>query len=295
MIHAGIVGCSGYVGENLLWFLNDHPEVQIGAGVSSSLAGKKVHEVYPGIASDLELTEMDLSLLSEMDIVFLAVPHGHAAEMVEDLDTKVIDMTSDHRLSHTYGLPELDPSTIASSELVANPGCYATACNLAVLPVREYIDGVVFDCISGYSGGGRNGTHDHAGNITAYKLTQHFHRKEIEMVTGKEVAFTPHVADVFSGIMCTAHVFLDHKVDPGELQKLYEDHYMGTMTKVCSNVPSTKDVVGTPFCHIGGFESFGINGIVIISVIDNLLKGAATQAVENMNLMFGLEREVGLV
>ena len=241
----------------------------------------------PDASYDMLFSSLSIPELNAMDVVFLAVPHGKAKPIVSELETKVIDMTGDHRLTHTYGIPELFGSDIKEASIVANPGCYATACILAAYPLKDYTYLAVFDCISGYSGAGKNCSFDHEDNMIAYKLMDHFHNYEIKKVLGTDVSFTPHVVDTFAGIMCTAHLYLDEKVD---VDSLY-DCYSG-FVQVVSKLPCTKDVVGTPYCHIA-FEVKG-DEVVVVSVIDNLMKGAASQAIQNMNIMFGLEPEEGL-
>lgn len=296
MVSIGIVGASGYVGNNLLKILKQHEHASVKIATSSSLAGQPISKEFPGLDYDLEFTALSIDKLNSMDIVFLAVPHGEAKAIVPKLETKVIDLTSDHRVTHTYGLPEVFKEEIKHAGIVANPGCYATACILSVYPIKGMVDKVVFDCISGYSGGGKNARekYDYGENIIAYKLTQHDHKKEMKKVLGIDFSFTPHVADTFSGIMCTAHVFMSQPCNPEMVKETYKRYYHDTLTGVVDRIPCTKEVVGTPYCLIGGFEQEQ-NELVIISVIDNLMKGAASQAVENMNIMLGFDPKEGLL
>ena len=294
MITAGIVGGSGFVGQSILRLLLKHPGVKIGPVVSENHVGKKVSEVASDIPCDISFSPMDLGALNACDVVFLAVPHGKAAPLVKDLKCKIIDMTADHRLSKTYGLPEINKQKIAGSDLIANPGCYATASILSAYPLKEHIKYAVFDCISGYSGGGVNNAYDYQENMIAYKLTDHFHIKEMSKVLGFDLSFTPHVVNAFAGIMCTAHIQLDGPTDVNGVKEAYTKFYEGSNTMVADGIPCTKEVVGTPMCKIGGFAQDKPDRIVVISVIDNLLKGAASQAVENMNIMFGLGQKEGL-
>ncbi len=272
MIKAGVVGSSGYIGEKLLQELDKHPAVELCIASSTSLTGQAIGK--------LQYTKLTISDLSEMDVVFLAVPHGKAKDIASHLNCNVIDLSADHRLTNTYGLPEINKLSIAHSKLIANPGCYATACILSVYPIKEKIQNVVFDCISGYSGGGKNHTFNVNENIIAYKLTDHFHKQEMSKVLGIPISFTPHVVNTFSGIMCTAHIFLTEPVK--NIRTLYKEFYKNT--KIVDHIPTTKEVVSTSNCIIGGFDQSG-NEIVIISVVDNLLKGAVSQAIENMEIM----------
>lgn len=321
MINAAIVGGSGYAGYNLMKILLGHKQVELKIVTSETHAGKNISEIFPDIKSNLKFSHITIQDLNRQDIVFLSVPHGKAKELASRLKCKIIDLTSDHRLTHTYGLPEIFSGKISKSGFVANPGCYATACILAAYPLKDSIDHAVFDCISGYSGGGKNNNYDYMENIIAYKLTDHNHIPEITKTLGISFSFTPHVVNTFSGIMCTAHIFLKGKTNAVEIRNQYKKFYAGTFTKVADDdkIPCTKEVTGTPYCQIGGFEEVKYHGIlessrnsklfdaiknsndngatneiVIISVIDNLMKGAASQAVENMNLMFGLNHDEGL-
>ncbi len=300
MINAAIVGGSGYAGHNLMKILLGHKKVELKIVTSETHAGKNVSDIFTDLKCNLKFSHITIPDLNRQDIVFLSVPHGKAKQIASQLKCKIIDLTSDHRLTHTYGLPEIFSDRISKSGFVANPGCYATACILAAYPLKDSIDHAVFDCISGYSGGGKNNSYDYMENIIAYKLTGHNHIPEISKTLGISFSFTPHVVNAFSGIMCTAHLFLKKSIDTAEIKNQYREFYEGTFTKVAddSTIPCTKDVTGTPYCHIGGFEEVknsNDNEIIIVSVIDNLMKGAASQAVENMNLMFGLDHSVGLI
>jgi len=291
-IKVGIVGGSGYAGEMLIKLLSKHPHVKIGAVCSTSIVGENI----PG--TELTYSSLSLDILNKMDIVFLSVPHGKASPLISRLKCKVIDMSSDSRLSAYYGIPELEKKKkkIIDDNLVANPGCYATACILSAYPIKNRIKKVVFDCISGYSGGGKKASekYDYEGNIIAYDLVDHFHIKEISKALDAKISFTPHVVDAFSGIMCTAHIFLKKKVSASQVKKIYSKFYNGTFTHVYDKVPCSKDAVKTPYCLIGGFEIDSNCCLAVVSVIDNLMKGAASQAVENMNMMFGMKHDVGL-
>ena len=156
---------------------------------------------------------------------------------------------------------------------------------------------MVFDCISGYSGGGKNHGYDYGENIIAYRLTDHNHLKEMSHALGTRPSFTPHVVNTFRGLMCTAHLKLKKPVEArAELLASYQQYYKGSFTRVSEEIPCTKDVLGTPYCQIGALsiEEGAGDHVVAVSVIDNLLKGAASRAIENLNLMFGLPRTAGL-
>lgn len=295
MIKVAIVGGSGYVGNILLKTLLNHEYVDVKIVTSTSQQGKKVCEVFPEIDSELVLSKFNYKDINKMDVVFLAVPHGKAKSIVPKLKCKIIDITSDHRLTEIYGLPEIFGNKIRGSKFIANPGCYATACILSTYPIQDLIKYTVFDCISGYSGGGRVAKYDYQENIIAYKLSKHYQIKELSNILNFNFSFTPHIVNTFSGLMCTAHIFLKNKIKLTEIKNQYKKYYKNSFTKIIENIPSTKnDVVNTPYCNIGGFEFDKNNQLVIVSVIDNLYKGAATQAIENMNLMFKLDHKEGL-
>ncbi|MEE4311302.1 MAG: Asd/ArgC dimerization domain-containing protein [candidate division KSB1 bacterium] len=289
MIRAGIVGGSGLVGFNLARLLR-RENVRIGMITSSTLAGKSVREYYgkefdKEIDTGLHFTAIEFDQLNELDIVFLAVPHGDAKQISANITTRIIDMSADHRLEWTYGLPEIYAQGIRASERIANPGCYATACILSVYPIRDMIEDIVFDCISGYSGGGKNPSYDYHGNIIAYKLRDHHHVREISHELGMNISFAPHVIDTFSGLMCTAHIRLKRKLPIDDVVLKYQNQYQNTRTRVMRDIPDTKMVVDSDVCVIGGFVYDNNDKLVVVSVIDNLMKGAASQALENMRLM----------
>jgi N-acetyl-gamma-glutamyl-phosphate reductase len=290
MIKVGVVGASGYAGQNIIKLLMGHKSAGVKVLVSNTSAGEK------DPTTGLTYIAFSSELLSQMDVVFLAVPHGVAQALCPQIKTKVIDMSVDHRLSHTYGLPEVFAEEIQRADLVGNPGCYATAAILSVYPIKDYIQSVVVDCISGFSGAGKNAREkfDYEENIIAYALTDHFHIQEIQKVLGVNSSFTPHVVPVFSGLMATAHIFLKEGAENLPFKKIYEDFYRHTYTQIKDAVPQTKEVKGSPYCHIGGFLKDANGRLVVVSVIDNLMKGAASQGIENMNLMFGLFHGEGL-
>ena len=212
MIKVAIVGGSGYVGNILLKILLNHKYVDVKIVTSTSQQGKKVCEVFPEMDSELVLSKFNYKDINKMDVVFLAIPHGKAKSIVSKLKCKIIDITSDHRLTEIYGLPEIFGNKIKGSTFIANPGCYATACILATYPIQDLIKYTVFDCISGYSGGGNVAKYNYQENIIAYKLSNHYQIKELLNILNFRFSFTPHVVNTFSGLMCTAHIFLKDKI-----------------------------------------------------------------------------------
>ncbi len=328
MIKAGIIGGAGYTGLELVRLLLMHPEVKISVVTSRRYKGKKVSDVNPHLFPFIELEYEDVyteEIADRSDIAFVAVPHGSAMEYVPELmarGTRVIDLSADYRLKKAdyeriykrehkdreerdavYGLTELHPE-VADADLVANPGCYPTGAILAVAPlVKEgIVKQVVFDSKSGISGGGvepseRSHFPNLAENIIPYEVTSHRHVAEMRNELHVKVSFTPHVIPSIRGILTTAHVFLD---DSGlkthaELEGIYKQFYDDKIfIRLKRGTPSLSSVRGTNFCDIGFEIEEKSDRIVVVSAIDNLVKGGAGQAIQNMNLMFGLDEREGL-
>ena len=223
-----------------------------------------------------------------------------------DESIRIIDISSDFRFDETwtYGLPELNQAAIQTSSRVANPGCYATATQLALLPLINQVTGVptAFG-ISGYSGAGRtpsdkNNPERLANNILPYSLTDHTHEREVSRHLQRAVRFMPHVASFFRGITITVNVKMADEIEETELLPLFEDYYKSfPLVQVTDSIPEIQQVAGTNRAVVGGFavDPRDRRRVAIVSVIDNLRKGAASQAVQNMNLMFGFPSEKGLV
>ena len=294
MIKIGIVGITGYAGENLYRLLYNHPHADIRMICARSSQGKPVSSLYNDIKSEQVISPIDYEKLNKTDLVFLAVPHGTAKEIAEHIKVKIIDFTGDHRLTHPYGLPEFFKQEIKTARIIANPGCYATSCLLASLPIKDKIESAVFHSLSGYSGGGRNHQYETKDNVIPYKLTSHRHNLEMERFLGDHFIFTPHVIDTLRGILTTSQIFFKEKQSKEEIIEIFREQYRSSLTKVIEGIPQLRDAVNTPFCYIGGFEQKYPKHISIISAIDNLLKGAASQAIENMNILFGLNPSEGL-
>ncbi|MDP3742030.1 MAG: N-acetyl-gamma-glutamyl-phosphate reductase [Candidatus Micrarchaeota archaeon] len=321
MKKVGIIGASGYTGHELVKLLTKHSGVELAFLNSHSYSGKKVSDLYSDFADEkLQYTDCSVEEINKMDVdlVFLALPAGHAIEISNQLDSgvKIVDLGADFRFKDmqkykevynvetdlenndaVYGLPELFRNEIKNAKIVANPGCYATACILASLPIVKFAKYIVFDCKSGWSGAGKESRYAKnpamlKDNLIPYKLTKHRHKYEVEQFIKTPLSFTPHVLETFRGLMSTCHVLLNDKVNP---LQLYEDFYKSEpFVSVSQNIPELTHVVGTNQCNIGGFEVDENNQLVIVSVIDNLLKGASGQAVQNMNLMLGFYEKEGL-
>lgn len=325
MKSVGIIGASGFTGHELVQLLGRHELVDLKVLNSRSYAGKKVSSLYSDFEGDEVYTGYSLDEINELglDLLFLALPHAKSMDTIAALnttDTKLIDLSADYRFKDSdtyekvygraplttehewvYGLPELFKADIQTAHTVANPGCYATASILAAYPIRDQATHIVFDCKSGWSGAGRDSSfaknpellHD---NLIAYNLTKHRHKYEIEQFITSPLSFTPHVFDTFQGMMCTAHVLLKSTITSDEIRKRYQDFYAdAAFVRVSEAIPQVRQTQKNNFCDIGGFEIDETNQLVIVSTIDNLWKGAAGQAVQNMNLMLGFDETAGLL
>ncbi|TGC08446.1 N-acetyl-gamma-glutamyl-phosphate reductase [Methanolobus halotolerans] len=330
MINAGIIGASGYTGGELMRLFLNHPEVNIVAATSRKLAGKPVSGTHRHLKGFLDLKFQDLGpgeARESCDVAFLAVPHGAAMDIVPELlggDLKVIDLSADYRLKPdafkeaygfehrdprdaVYGLVELHPE-VAEQSFIANPGCYPTGASLAAAPLAKagMISSVIFDSKSGVTGAGIAPTEtshypNMAENVQAYKLTTHRHVAEFTQELNRldnsltNISFTPHVVPAIRGILTTAHVFTKDKMSTDDVRTLYEDMYRNKpFVRVLDGLPSLGSVRGSNFCDIGFEADKRNNRVVVVSAIDNLVKGASGQAIQNMNLMFGLDEKLGL-
>ncbi len=310
MIRVGIVGGRGYVGGELIRLLVDHPNCQIAYVGSASLSGQLVTEhIDLSLDGNLVFQPLDASTMLNCgaDIWILAQPNGEAAFWVEQLTdsgARFLDISYDHRLdpNWVYGLPERNRDQIRDARWVSNPGCYATATQLALVPALDWIaDTPTAFGISGYSGAGkkpseRNDPARLANNLIPYSLVGHGHEIEISHHLQQAVNFIPHVAAFFRGISVTLNLPLRQSIDLETAVNLYQNHFASEpFVQVQQGIPEIRDVCETNQAIIGGFciESTG-KRLVVISVIDNLLKGAASQAIQNLNLMFNLDETLGL-
>ncbi len=326
----GIIGGSGYTGGELLRLLAGHPEANVVAVTSRNRKGQKVSDTHTHLRKIYDIEFEDLGaddVASRSDVVFTAVPHGTAMQVVPTLleaGVKVIDLSADYRLKTTvfekvykmkhtdprdavYGIPELHPE-VPEQSFIANPGCYPTGASLAAAPLADagLIERAVFDSKSGISGAGAEPSlvshyPNMAENIQAYKLTNHRHRAEIVQeltrldATLKKISFTPHVIPSVRGILTTAHIFVKKELDMDELTEIYNKFYKNKpFIRLINGIPMLGGVRGSNFCDIGFEIEQGSDRIVIISAIDNLVKGASGQAIQNMNLMSGLDETMGL-
>ncbi|NCI47653.1 N-acetyl-gamma-glutamyl-phosphate reductase [Sediminibacterium soli] len=317
-IKAGIVGGAGYTGGEMIRLLINHPQAEIAFINSSSNAGNPVTRIHADLAGDTDMLFTD-KLSNDIDVLFLCVGHGDAKKFLDQNpvadNVKVIDLSQDFRLKSrdtsgenrkfVYGLPELNREAIRDAKNIANPGCFATAIQLGLLPLakRGILGEVYTTGITGSTGAGQglNATSHfswRANNVQAYKTLQHQHINEIHQSlrqlqedTKAHVHFVPWRGDFARGIYVTSIVHC--ALDVAELQSMYELFYAGqAFTHVLDKMIDLKQVVNTNKCLIH-IEKQG-DKLAIHSAIDNLLKGASGQAVQNMNLLFGFDETTGL-
>lgn len=310
MTRVGLVGGRGYVGEELLRLLLPHPDIELAFAVSRSLAGQALTAVHDGLPDcGLEFTALSAAEAAgqDLDLLVLALGNGEAAAWVEAFDAAghpaaILDISADyrHHPDWVYGLPEQRRDALAGARRVANPGCYATAAMLALWPVREHLASApsLFG-VSGYSGAGRspsprNDPQRLADNLVPYRLTGHVHEAEVSHQLGREVRFMPHVAGFFRGLSMTVSMTLRQEL---ELAAIYARCYADEpLVELSDEPPELAAVRGTARAAVGGWclDARDPRRAVVVSVIDNLGKGAATQALQNLNLMCGQPELTGL-
>jgi N-acetyl-gamma-glutamyl-phosphate reductase len=317
-----IIGASGYTGGELMRLLLTHSTATVTCATSRSLAGTPIDAVHPHLKGLIDLTFSNPAIGEiDADFVFLAVPHTVAmqyAGKLRDQGIRVVDLSADYRLPretyekvygvpHTdyfsapYGLPELHRNEVKNATFVANPGCFPTGAVLAAAPLAPYAKAIIFDSKTGVSGAGNTVTEtthypNVADNISPYKWTRHRHLSEIQMEISRlgsqaKCYFTPHLVPVNRGILTTAHVLLTEPMVQNDVENLYRKFYQG-MYFVRYQNPSLAAVRGSNFCDVS-VESEG-GRVVAISALDNLVKGASGQAIQNMNIMCGFVEDDGL-
>jgi N-acetyl-gamma-glutamyl-phosphate reductase len=319
-IKAGIVGGAGYTGGELIRILINHPDVEITFINSQSSAGKPVYAVHPDLAGETQLAFVS-TLSNDIDVLFLCVGHGDAKKFLQENEISpkihIIDLSQDFRLlqegkpaafkdqAFVYGLPELNKEEIKNAKHIANPGCFATAIQLGLLPLAKtgLLRAVYTTGITGSTGAGQGMTTTshfswRANNIQAYKTLTHQHLNEIGQSLKQlqpngnfDINFVPWRGDFTRGIFVSSQLHAEANID--ELYQMYEKFYAAHPFTVVSREPIfLKQVVNTNKCILQ-LEKSG-NKLVVHSATDNLLKGASGQAVQNMNLMFGLDETAGL-
>ncbi|MCF6288729.1 MAG: N-acetyl-gamma-glutamyl-phosphate reductase [Proteobacteria bacterium] len=311
MLKVAVVGARGYVGLELLKLLDIHPHAKVVAAFSRAFVGMPIHTIVEGF-TDTQLCyqadELDILKDMDLDVIFLALPNEVAKQhktMWQKISNKVviIDLSSDFRFDDdwTYGQPEINIENIIGTSLIANPGCYATAAQLGLLPILAYIDAPpsIFG-VSGYSGAGSKPNENNdperlAHNLKAYKLINHIHQQEISHVLGRPVYFMPHIAEFFRGIHLTLSIQLNTKLCQNEIEFYYKQYYQGcALIKVSNTIPEVQQVQNTHNVLVGGYM-IKDKHLVLCVCIDNLLKGAATQAIQNMNLALKQEINLGII
>lgn len=326
MIDVAIIGASGYTGGELLRFLKNHENVNIKAATSRQYNGINVSKVHPHLRG-YEIKFKDVAPENiDADLVFTATPHGASMDIVPDLierDIKVVDLSGDYRfddiaiyekwygLEHSaplkavYGLPEVYRNEIKNSNLVANPGCFPTGAILATIPLAKenLVENVIVDSKTGVSGGGiKPAPAFHypncSDNVIPYAVTNHRHMPEIQQEVAKfgdvKVSFTPHLVPVIRGILTTVHTFLKENVTTDYIKNIYDEFYESEpFVRVLDTdeIPRLSAVRGSNYCDIGSFQIDENGRIVVVSAIDNLVKGASGQAIQNMNIMFGFNEK----
>lgn len=300
----GLIGARGHTGRELLRLIGGRDDMVLAYASSREFAGKPVADMAPEIGGDLAFEALSAEDVAArpVDAVILALPNGAAAPFVSAIPAKtlIVDLSADYRFddSWVYGLPEIHGREhIRQARRIANPGCYATAGQLAIAPLRGALAGPahVFG-VSGYSGAGttpsrKNDPDALADNLMPYALMGHIHEGEMSRHLGESVRFTPHVAQFFRGIVATVHVDLSGPTDRDSLISRFRDAYAGEpLIEIVETIPEVRDGAGNPGAVIGGFavDESGRRA-VIVSALDNLLKGAATQAMQNLTLALGLE------
>ncbi len=338
-IRVSVIGATGYTGAELVRILSLHPHVELVALTTRSYVDMPLWEVYPHLYkySRLVCEKMNLpELLDSSDVVFVALPHGHAMPVALEAvkrGKKLIDLGADFRLKDyrvyekwykmehsaremladaVYGLPEVNREKIKSAMLVANPGCYPTSAVLALAPLLEHglidTDSIIIDSKSGVSGSGRSlslGSHfcEVNENFKAYNVAIHRHTPEIEQELGRiagkniTVSFTPHLLPVTRGILSTVYAKLSNVLEQDEVRELYLNYYKNEFfVRVLPEgmLPQTKWVAGTNHCDLNMTVDPRTGRVIIISAIDNVVKGASGQAVQNMNIICGLPEDTAL-
>ena len=319
MIDVGIIGGAGYTAGELIRLLLNHPKTNLNFIYSTSNAGNKIHKVHQDLVGDTDL-EFSNTINPEVDVLFLCLGHGNSTAFLQthkfSSQTKIIDLSNDFRLEKdrvfeglhfVYGLPELNKDAIKKASYIANPGCFATGIQLAILPLAAHHllkSDVHVNAVTGSTGAGTSlsdTTHFsyRDNNFSHYKAFDHQHLGEInESIQGlqndasNDLILIPNRGNFSRGIFITAYTEFDGSLD--DAKKLYKDYYKeAAFTHVSDQDIHLKQVVNTNKCilHLQKHN----NKLLITSIVDNLLKGASGQAIQNMNLMFGFEESEGLL
>jgi len=308
-----LVGGRGYTGSELLRLIAAHPDMDLGIASSRSHAGEEISSTCDGWPDDGRcFTRLDPDGVAAYpaDAWVLALPNGLAGTWVTAIqreypDSVILDLSADYRFDPdwTYGLPERSRGQIRNARLIANPGCYASGAQFGLWPLAEHLVStpLIFG-VSGFSGAGktpspRNDPEVLRDNLIPYALSGHMHEKEISSQLRTDVRFMPHVAAFFRGISLTIAFELDDTTTVAELEALFRTAYANeARVKISKDIPQVSAVQGTPDVHIGGFDVDARNAArgSLVVTLDNLLKGAASQAMQNLNLALGLDEGAGI-
>ena len=307
----GIVGARGYTGAELIALVAGHPAIELAFVSSRELDGQRVADQVAAFRGELRYEALDAAAVAArgVDAVVLALPNGKAGHIVGQFDAAgadavLLDLSADYRFdpSWYYGLPELTRAHYEGQRRISNPGCYATAMQLAIAPMRGVLEGPV-QCfgVSGYSGAGttpsdKNDVALLRDNLMPYALTGHVHEREVASQLGHPIEFMPHVAPHFRGLTITANLHLSIAFDRDEVLARYHGRYGGEpLVKMQDEAPWVSRIAGAHHVALGGFALSGDGRrLVVVATEDNLLKGAATQALQNLNLAFGLDEVAGI-
>lgn len=306
----GILGARGYVGKEFIEGMLSHPNLDLAWVSSRQLAGQPLSALVPSATGvDLTIELLTPDDLRPVDILVLALPNGLAAPYVDaSKDTQImIDLSADYRFDDDwiYSVPEIHGAKLTQTDKpikISNPGCYATAMQAAIAPIADRVSGNVHCVgISGYSGAGtkpspNNDPERLKDNILPYALTEHIHEREVTRHTGCQIHFSPNVASFFRGISMTVQWTAESPQTTDELVNIFKAYYeQQKYVQVQSEIPNIQQVVNTSNCIVGGF-SVSEDGLRItqISVLDNLAKGAASQAMQNINISLGLDESLGI-
>jgi len=307
----GIVGARGHTGAELIRLIAAHPRFELGFVSSRELDGQPVSAHVAEYRGDLRYgnyAHEDVAA-QRADAVILALPNGKAGALVAAIDAAgadpvVVDLSADYRFDDGwyYGLPELTRMRYRGQKRISNPGCYASAMQLAIAPMLDLLSGPV-QCfgVSGYSGAGttpsdKNDVEKLRDNLMPYSLTGHIHEREATRQLGAAVEFMPHVAPHFRGLTVTSNLHLERPVALDAVRRRYRERYANEpLVNVADETPWVSRIAGRHGVEIGGFAlSEDGRRLVVVSALDNLLKGAATQAMQNLNLAFGFDEWAGI-
>ena len=307
----GIVGARGHTGAELIRLIDRHDGLELAFVSSRELAGQLVSAHQDDFSGDLRYTQPSHEdvATSGADSIVLALPNGKAGELVTAIDahapqTLIVDLSADYRFDDSwyYGLPELTRERYRGQRRISNPGCYATAMQLAIAPLKEHLAGPP-QCfgVSGFSGAGstpseRNDPDKLRDNLMPYALVDHVHEREVSRQLGLPVEFMPHVAPHFRGITMTVNLWLQQPMTRVAIRALYTDFYDGeALVRVLDDAPWVSRIAGRQHAEIGGFAlAPGGRRVVVVATLDNLLKGAATQALQNLNRALGFDEFAGI-